>query len=322
MEDKWSDARFRKKHGLGPWDLRADGVVRRFGGKMLVMANGPKHATTYRLYKAKGEMAGFSVPGVPDLMENRIGMQEIETVETETKGKKGKKSKPNFKYGPEHARGIQGVAWVVSESILRDFPNYFPRPVDLVKPKTKPSDFPIIKYDDEGNGIRMKIVDSVIKIRWEIDGRSVSSWESRETARRVFGGTGAADDKIYKAAEVQESDFEDWLHNPESGRDGSETPWRSGVEPTPERELTPGLMSDRGGTPASLARSSRARTPGPKVTIQEPNMGGKTATLSRDVWIKDFLDFKGIKDPATMSPQQNADMMQAWRLDSAAMAVA
>lgn len=82
------------------------------------MANGPKHATTYRLYKAKGKMARFSVPGVPDLIENRIRIQEIETVKTETKGKKGKKSKPNFKYRPEHVRGIQGVAWVVSESIL------------------------------------------------------------------------------------------------------------------------------------------------------------------------------------------------------------
>ena len=324
MEDKWSDARFRKKHGLGPEDLRAVGTVRRFGnGKMLVMANGPKHATTYRLYKVKGEMAGFNVPGLPDLLENRIGMQEIETVETETKGTKGKKSKPNFKYGPEHARGIQGVAWYVVESVLRDYPDYFARPVDLVKPKTKPSDFPVTKYDEEGVPIgRMKIVDCVIKIRWEIDGESFSSWESRETARRVFEGKGAADEKIYTAAQVQESDFEEWLGNPESLRDGSETPWRSGLEPTPERELTPGLMSDRGGTPASLARSSRARTPGPKVTIQEPISAGKSAIMSKDVWIKDFLDFKNIKDPATMSAQQNAEMMHAWRLDSAAMAAA
>jgi hypothetical protein len=320
IEDKWSDARFRKKHGLGPDDLRAIGTVRRFGnGKMLVMANGPKHSTTYRLYKVKGEMAGFNVPGLPDLLEDRIGMEEIETVETEKKGKKGK---PSFKYGPEHARGIQGVAWYVVESALRDFPDYFPRAVDLVKPKTKPSDFPVTKYDEEGVPVgRMKIVNSVIKIRWEINGESVSSWESRETARRVFEGKGVADEKIFTAAQVQEGDFEEWLKNPQSP-ERSGTPWRSGLEPTPERELTPGLMSDRGGTPASLARSSRARTPGPKVMIQEPNPGGKIDLMSRDAWIKEFLEIKGITDPASMSPQQDANMMQSWRLYSATMAVA
>lgn len=319
IEDKWSDDRFRRKNGSGPEDLRAIGTVRRFGnGKMILMANGPKHATTYRLYKAKSEMATYNSSDLPDLLEDRLGMEEFETPGTTMNGKK---SKRNFKYGPEHAKGIQGVAWHVPEGVLQNFPKYFRRAVDLVKPKT-PLNFPVTKYDKDGVPTgRMKIVDSFIKIRWERGGQTFTSWESRETARRVFGGPTEADRKIYNAAMTQEMDFDEWFLDPDQDQVREETPWRSGVKPTPERELTPGLVSDRGDTPSSMARSSRARTPGP-VSFQEPTPGGKIAMMSRDVWIKDYLGFKEITDPAIMTPQQNADMMQAWRLDSAAMAAA
>lgn len=246
IEDKWSDARFRKKYAKGPWGLRAEGMTQVGGLRYLVMANGPRHATTYRLCKEKGEMAGFNVPVLLDLEESSIGMRDVETEERV----KGKKSKKSFRYGSADAIGIQGVAWYVNESILKDHPNYFPTAVDLLKPKSRPSDFPIAKYDKGGipRG-RVKIVDCVVKIRWRIEGKFVSTWESRETARRIFGGEPQGDNIIYNAAKIQEHYFDQWSQNVESDVESADTPWRSGLEPTPEREVTPVRMSDRGATP-------------------------------------------------------------------------
>lgn len=61
---------------------------------MLIMANGPKHATTYRLYKAKSEMATYNNSDLPDLLDNRLGIEEIKTPGTRARSKK---AKPTFK---------------------------------------------------------------------------------------------------------------------------------------------------------------------------------------------------------------------------------
>lgn len=97
-------------------------------------------------------MAGFSVPGLPDLEQSSIGIREVET---EGQAKR-KESKQIFRYGPADAVSIQGVAWHVNESILKDYPDYFPTAVDLLKPKYKPFDFPVAKYDEEDTPFYMR----------------------------------------------------------------------------------------------------------------------------------------------------------------------
>jgi hypothetical protein len=209
----------------------------------------------------------------------RIGMQKYATPEGDLK----------FRYGKEHAKAMLGVAWFVEDDLLRRFPDYFPRPVDLVKPKVNDDEFPVIKTimkGDKAQEIRMSVVDCLVKIRWLIDGKAQSSWESRDTARRVFKGKKKADVGIYMAAMDQEELFEKWMKKPEAGRDRSATPWPLGLTPTPERDLqtpdrdnspTGGLIPGRGpsedreDTPNSTGRSPASKAGGsiPKQSLAD-----------------------------------------------------
>jgi hypothetical protein len=209
---------------------------------------------------------------------------------------------------------IQGVAWFVDESILQRFPEYFPRPVDLVKPKVYYDDFPVIKQTAKGE-IRMSVVDCLVKIKWLIDGEFKSSWESRDTTRQVFKGK-KADNGIYRAAQEQEAKFEKWLKKPESGRDRFATPWALGLTPTPERDLqTPdrqdsppgGLIpgrapsEDREDTPSSTGQASRAQTPGKEVRFHASKAGSTIPKQSLAEWREEYLMMMGVDSPKDMS---------------------
>jgi hypothetical protein len=285
-------------------DLRLEGTVNRWSGKMLVMADGPKNASSYRLYRSgSGEMDDFEDPGAPDLMMSRYG-----TLKHVVNGRQ------KFKYGKMHAKTIQGVAWVVDKTILKRFPKYFPREVDLIKPKETLEDFPVIRENSDGK-VRMKVVDLVVKIKWLIDGENVSSWESRDTARRIWGKK--ADNAIYLAGQYQEKAYAKWVESPETGRDRSATPWSLGLSPTPESESVPSLTPDRGETPAE--ESTRAQTPEKAVRFQGSAPDSKPASMKLADWMNDYLELKGITDREKMSAEQNALMMQAWRIDKSTM---
>lgn len=303
-EDKWSPAITRRKKGLGANDLRLEGTVNRWSGKMLVMADGPKNASSYRLYRSgSGEMDDFEDPGAPDLMTSRYG-----TLKHVVNGRQ------KFKYGKMHAKTIQGVAWFVDKSILKRFKTYFPREVDLIKPKETLEDFPVIRENRDGK-VRMKVVDLVVKIKWLIDGENVSSWESRDTARRIWGKK--ADNAIYLAGQYQEKAYMKWIENPETGRDRSATPWSLGLTPTEESEGVPSLTPDRADSPED--QSSRATTPGKAVRFQASPADVKPASMKLADWMNDYMELKGITDRENMTAEQNAMMMQAWRIDKTTM---
>jgi hypothetical protein len=222
-EDKWSPSLSRKMAGLGKWDLRLEGTVKRWKQKKFVMADGPKNSTKYRLCKAN-DMEGFNDAIAKNLIDNRYREMKIGNT---------------FKYGKAHAKSIQGVAWVVDQAVMASFLKDFLRDVDLLKLKSL---LPIItKTTADGKPIRMKVVDCVVKIKWLIDGEYLSSWESRQTARRIWG-LERGDKGIYEAAQHQEKLFEEWVKGKRQGRDQSATPF-PGIIQTLERDT-------RGETPA------------------------------------------------------------------------
>lgn len=183
------------------------------GQKFLVIATGSEKADAYRLYKVKGDMAKFDRPDLPDLLANSIGTELIDiTSETEANGMENKKT---FKYGRGDAAGIQRVAWYVNESLLQKHPDYFPTEVELLEPNNyRGGNFYYSNYERKWKG---KLAKCIVKIRWGIEGRSVSSWELRETAHRVFGGKSIADNGIYEAAKKQERcRLDDWRQRHES----------------------------------------------------------------------------------------------------------
>ena len=169
-EDKWSPSLSRKRAGLTKNDLRLEGKVKRWKQWKFVMADGPKNSTSYRLCKAN-DMEEFDDPAAKNLMESRLG---------EEKERNGK----TFKYGKSHAKTIQGVAWVVDESLMKSHPEDFPTPLDLLKPKKL---LPLLTTTVNGEKItmKMKVVDCVVKIKWLIGEAYISTWESRQTVRRI-----------------------------------------------------------------------------------------------------------------------------------------
>jgi hypothetical protein len=275
-EDKWSPSLSRKMAGLGKWDLRLEGTVKRWKQKKFVMADGPKNSTQYRLCKAN-DMVGFNDATAKNLMDNRYG--EMKTGKT-------------FTYGKAHAKAIQGVAWVVDQGVMASFPKDFPKEVDLLKPKNL---LPIIaKTTTDGKIIRMKVVDCVVKIKWLIYEKYVSSWESRQTARRIWG-LEKGDKGIYEAAQHQEKLFEEWVKGKRQGRDQSATPF-PGLTPTPERDT-------RGETPAPGER---------KVQFQQSQEGSQTTKMSPKDWKKDYYEWNDIEDPKTMTREEKDEMRAAW----------
>lgn len=160
------------------------------------MANGPLNATAYRLYKAKGGMAKFAAPDLPDLLKSSHGTEQIET----EKGASGKKGNKVFKYEREHAYSIVGIAWYINQSILLKHPDDYPTAVELLKPtESRP-----LGYNEKPP---RQLAFCIVKIKWRINGNDVCSWESRQTARRVFGGKDKGDTAIYIAAQNQEYRF-------------------------------------------------------------------------------------------------------------------
>jgi len=255
----------RKEAGLGLWDLRVEGTIQRWKSRKLVMADGPKNSTSYRICR---KMLGFSDKGADNLMQERLGDLKAE----------GK-----FLYGNQHADAILGVAWFVDDEAMTKFPQDFPKEVDLVKPKNL---LPIIARPEGKAVIRMKVVDSVIKFRWLIDGAFHRSWESRQTLRRVWGVE--ADELIYKAAVYQEMKFEQWKSGTRAGRDLSATPFFPNG--TAEKQV-----------------HSQQSPPGGPLPTPPPDK------LSMSDWKAKWCDDNMI-DAASISLEEKEDMKVAWNL--------
>jgi hypothetical protein len=282
-EDKWSPSLCRKMAGLGKWDLRLEGTVKRWKQKKYVMADGPKNSTQYRLRKAN-DMGGFNDATAKNLMDNRYGEMKTDN---------------KFRYGQEHAKSIQGVAWVVDENVMASFPKDFPKDVDLLKPKNLLPTIATTKTD--GKIIRMKVVDCVVKIKWLILGVYVSSWESRQTVRRIWG-LERGDKAIYEAAQHQEKLFEEWVKGKRPARDQSATPF-PGLTPTPERVT-------RGETPAPGERGTPAAEK--KVQFQQSQEGSQTTKMLLKDWKKDYYEWNEIEDPKKMTEEEKDEMKAAW----------
>jgi predicted NACHT family NTPase len=187
------------------------------------MVNGPKNSTSYRFYKANN-MEEFDDPTAINLMESRLGEEKI-----------GK----TFKYGKSHAKTIQGVTWFVDESLIKSHPGDFPTQLDLLKPKKLLSLITTTTLNGEKITTKIKVVNCVIKIKWLIDGAYVSTWESRQTVRRIWG-LERGDKGIFEAAQHQEKLFDDWYNGKREGRDRTATPFRGfdrGETPGPEEGL-------------------------------------------------------------------------------------
>jgi hypothetical protein len=272
-EDKWSPNLSRKLAGLGIWDLRLEGTVKRWKQRRFLMADGPKNSTSYRLCKST-DMEGFDDGAAPDLMLNRFGEEKF-----------GNK----FTYGKAHAKAIQGVAWFVDRDVMARFPKDFPEEVDLVKPKNM---LPAIATTEQGQIIRMKVVDCIVKIKWLIAGRYVSSWESRQTVRRIWG-LERGDKGIYIAARHQEDLFQKWDRGDRPGRDQS---------PTPFRGFTPG-RDTREETPAPGGRETPT-SPTKRVHFKE---GGQ----SLQEWKNEYYEWNDL-DPRKMTKQERDEMKEEW----------
>lgn len=274
-EDKWSPSLSRKRAGLTKNDLRLEGKVKRWKQWKFVMADGPKNSTSYRLCKAN-DMEEFDDPAAKNLMESRLG---------EEKERNGK----TFKYGKSHAKTIQGVAWVVDESLMKSHPEDFPTPLDLLKPKKL---LPLLTTTVNGEKItmKMKVVDCVVKIKWLIGEAYISTWESRQTVRRIWG-LERGDKGIFEAAQHQEKLFDDWFQGKREGRDRSGTPFRG---------------FDRGETPGPEEGL------GKKVQFQQSLGDSQLPKMSQREWKKDYFESYDIEEPKKMTDKEKDKMRAAW----------
>jgi hypothetical protein len=242
------------------------------------MADGPMNSVSYRIHKSQ-DMEAYDDPDAPNLQEGRIGE------ERDGNGKIAYR---------KQAKGIRAVAWFVDPNLLDRFPEEFPREEDLLKPRRRASDFPILyKNLEEGNEEikRMKIVECLVQIEFLIDGTRYKTWETRSTAREIWG-LEKADKGIYSAALDQEQRFRKWKEGKRPGKDQSATPG-------------PGLSPER--TTASPTPAAEK-----KVHFDEPGTGDKAPKQSLEEWREDYCEMAG-KPFLKMTPQEKNEMMQAWK---------
>jgi hypothetical protein len=283
----------RESMGLKKYDLRMEGYIKFSRREVYLMAVGPRNSVTYRLAKA-GDVTGFYDREKPDLRAGRYG-------EMMDPGNPKK-----FRYRVE-ATGIKSVAWFADPNLLKAFPDEFPRDEDLLKPRRTSLDYPIISRDEKkGTVTRMKAVECLVHILWKIDGKDCSSWETRTTARRIWGKE-KGDKAIYETAQKREVMYAEWAVYKRNGRDVTASPFRdlTPLRTTPEVETAHAF--------GKVKKNSKKDETLRKNETSKKEKSSEEAKKAFEEFSADYCTLLLKKPLEDLTPEENIAMMTAWK---------
>ncbi|KAK3934001.1 hypothetical protein QBC46DRAFT_348082 [Diplogelasinospora grovesii] len=112
-------------------------------------------------------------------------------------------------------KAIQGVALYTPKQYQSKGPTWL----------LDPENWPLKKAKDDGRPLSRYAPGSVrIKVRIEVKGVMIKTWETRKSVRRIWGDKDSADEAILLAATYCEKRYKEWSEGQRQAKDASPTP--------------------------------------------------------------------------------------------------